>query len=161
MHVSSRLAFVAVAVLVLSVGAAGAQERVAQLTKVSGSVEIERATSGAVDVARQLGPRIRNGSVYANDVVNTGPSASAKIVFSDGSEVELQEKTSLSIREGTTPTAGAAGSDTAGRIIKVLAGKVLADIVPDGKIATEFETPSGIAAVKGTRLVIEVDEPIS
>jgi hypothetical protein len=140
---------------------AHAQSRVAQLTTVSGKVEIQRADSNKIDVARQLGPRVRNGSVFANDIVSTGPDANAKIVFSDGSEVKLVENTSLSIRESKVPDAGPAGKQAVGRTIKVMAGKVLADVIPGGTIITRFETPSGVAAVKGTSLTIEVGEPQS
>ncbi|MND01941.1 hypothetical protein D3C83_211340 [compost metagenome] len=43
-----------------------------------------------------------------------------------------------------------------GRVLKVLAGNVLSHVVPNPEIATEFETPSGVAAVKGTTLEISV-----
>ena len=67
----------------------------------------------------------------------------------------VQPDTSLAIREGTEVTAQGQQA-TAGRTIKVLAGKVAAEIIPGGSIATQFETPTGVAAVKGTVLVIEV-----
>ena len=153
-----RLLVIGSLVVLLSV-TASAQERVAQLTSVTGTVEIRRAGSDRIDLARQLGPRVRNGSVFAEDVISTGAASSATIVFSDGSELQLAEQTSLSIREGTLPTAAATGHQTVGRTIKVLAGKVLADIVPGGTVATEFETPSGVAAVKGTKLTVEVGDP--
>jgi hypothetical protein len=137
---------------------AAAQERVAQLTKVDGEVNITRAADGTVDTARQVGPRVRNGSVFPGDVVKTESAASATLVFSDGSEIRLVEATALTIQE-TDVSALVEGSETkqaAGRRIRVLAGKVFADIVPGGTLATEFETPSGVAAVKGTTLSIEV-----
>ena len=36
--------------------------------------------------------RVRNGSVYARDVVSTWPTAQATIVFSDGSNIKLSEQ---------------------------------------------------------------------
>jgi hypothetical protein len=147
--------------LLLLNSTAHAQNRVAQLTSVSGTVKIERADSDKVDIARQLGPRVRNGSVFANDIVSTGASANAKIVFSDGSEVRLVENTSLSIRESEVPVASSGRKKAIGRTIKVMAGKVMADVIPGGTIVTRFETPSGVAAVKGTSLTIDVGEPQS
>jgi hypothetical protein len=152
------LATLTVVLMVLVAMPAGAQERVAQLTKAAGSVTITRALDGTVDEARQIGPRVRNGSVFAGDVVGTDTGASATVVFSDGSEIRLEESTALTIQETDVSALVASGEreQAVGRRIKVLAGKVFADIVPGGTIATEFETPSGVAAVKGTTLSIEV-----
>ena len=142
---------------------AQAQERVAQLTTVSGSVTVTRAADGAVDTAQQVGPRVRNGSVFPGDVVATEAGASAKLVFSDGTELRLEEGTALTIQPLDVSTLLAQGErqQVVGRRIKVLAGKVFAEVVPGGAVATEFETPSGVAAVKGTTLSIEVraEEP--
>ena len=146
------------AITVLVCVPAAAQERVAQLTKVDGTVNITRAADGTVVNARQVGPRVRNGSVFAGDVVSTEAAATATLVFSDGSEIRLVEGTALTIQE-TDVSALVEGSETkqaAGRRIRILAGKIFADIVPGGTLATEFETPSGVAAVKGTTLSIEV-----
>ena len=135
-----------------------AQERVAQLSRVSGTVTITRAADGAVTEARQLGPRVQNGSVFPFDVVATAAGASALLLFGDGSEVELKAETSLTVREVDLSALVSAGKRDRplGRTIRVLAGDVLANVVPNPEIATEFETPSGVAAVKGTELSISV-----
>ena len=136
--------------------AADAQDRVAQITTAKGSVDITRADDGTVDKARQVGPRVRNGSVYARDVVSTKTEANATIVFSDGSNIRLDEDTSLAIREHKIAAIEGGLDKPMGRTVKVLAGKIWADVVPSGTIATQFETPTGVAAVKGTSLVLEV-----
>jgi hypothetical protein len=156
---SLKTAGIVVAILLLAAAGAMAQERAAQLTKVDGPVSITRVTDGSVDQATQMGPRVKNGSVFAGDVVKTDSGAKATLVFSDGSELKLEPQTSLTISEVDLSTVAAAAAEgrTTGRRIKVLAGKVWADVVPGSAILTEFETPSGVAAVKGTSLSIEVE----
>jgi hypothetical protein len=151
-------AVVIVAVLALAVPAA-AQERVAQLSEVDGTVTITRAADGAIDEARQVGPRVHNGSVFGGDVVTTGAGATATLVFTDGSEVKLKESSSLSVREVDFSKLMAAGQadKPLGRVIQVTAGDIWTRVVPNPDVATQFETPSGVAAVRGTVLTISVD----
>ena len=139
-----------------------AQERVAQLSEASGAVTIERATGGTVDQARQQGPRVRNGSVYSGDVVTTGEDGTTTMVFTDGSEIKLKPGTSLKVRQVDFSKLMAEGhvEKPTGRVIQVMAGSVWMHIVPNPQLATEFETPSGVAAVKGTTLTISVEEGI-
>jgi len=138
---------------------ARADERVAQLSKVDGSVQITRAADGTIDQAQQIGPRVRNGSVFPGDVVSTDPGSTATLVFSDGSQIDLKQKTSLSVRETDLAKLVEAGKSQKpiGRTIKVLAGDIWTHVVPNPQVATEFETPSGVAAVKGTTFTISVD----
>ena len=148
----------AVGLCQLVAGGAFAQERVAQLSTVSGDVTIARVSDGSVDAAKQMGPRVRNGSVFAGDRVATAANSTATLVFSDGSQIELKPKTQLSVREVDLRALMASGKKAKpfGRTIKILAGDVLAKVIPNPEIATEFETPSGVAAVKGTTLAISV-----
>ena len=152
------VAVVVVAVLALALPVA-AQERVAQLSEVSGAVTVTRSAGGTVDEARQVGPRVHNGSVFGGDVVSTGPGATATLVFTDGSEVKLKESTSLSVREVDFSKLMAAGQadKPLGRVIQVTAGDIWTRVVPNPDVATQFETPSGVAAVRGTVLTISVD----
>ncbi len=150
----------AVFLALLAVPALG-QDRVASLSKVSGSVEITRAKDGAKDEARQVGPRVRGGSVFAGDIVATLAGASATMVFGDGTKVDLSESTSLTVREVDLSAMVIAGQrdKPLGRRIKILAGDVYSEIVENPGVLTEFETPSGVAAVKGTKLSISVGRP--
>ena len=136
-----------------------ATERVAQLSKVAGEVEITRAEDGRVDPARQVGPRVRGGSVFAGDVVATGAGASATLVFGDGTRVDLEANTRLTIKEVDLSRLYAQGKSDKpiGRTIKLLAGDIYSEIAKNPEIATEFETPSGVAAVKGTRISLSVN----
>jgi len=150
------------ALLVLFAGlsiSAYSQERVAQLSKVDGGVTITKAESPDVREAKQVGPRVKNGSVYAGEVVATDKSGTATLWFSDGSEVQLKPGTKLSIQELDFASLVKSGQKDkpAGRKIKVLAGNIWTHVIPNPQIATEFETPSGVAAVKGTELEIGVE----
>lgn len=142
---------------------AGAEERVAQLSKVTGGVEITRAEGGRVDQALQVGPRVRGGSVFAGDVIATGAGASASLIFSDGTRVDLGENTRLTVKEvDLSPLFAQGESDKPiGRTIKLLAGEIYSEIVKNPEIATEFETPSGVAAVKGTKVTLSVSPGVS
>lgn len=141
---------------------AAAQERVAQLSKAAGEVSITRAADGSVESARQVGPRVRGGSIFPRDQVATGADASATMVFSDGTRVDLAASTRLTVEEIDLSALVAAGREeqSIGRTIKVLAGDIYSQIADNPAIATRFETPSGVAAVKGTRISISVT-PVS
>ncbi len=156
----TRALWIAAAALALLALPAFGQDRVAQLSKVSGSVEITRAADGSKDQARQVGPRVRGGSVYAGDIVATLGGAAATVAFSDGSKVDMAENTSLTVREVDLSAMVLAGQrdKPLGRRIKILAGDVYSEIVENPGLLTEFETPSGVAAVKGTKLFISVGQ---
>jgi hypothetical protein len=141
---------------------AGAEERVAQLNKVDGNVSITRSADGKAEEAKMAGPRVRNGSVFGGDVVSTGPGSTATMLFGDGSQVDLKEKTSLTVQEIdlTKLAKGGKRDKPIGRKVRVLAGSVWTNVVPNAQVATEFETPSGVAAVKGTTFTITVEEEV-
>ncbi len=158
-----RHVLLAAAAVALIAWPAAAEERVAQLSKVAGEVEITRAEDGRVDQARQMGPRVRGGSVFAGDVIATGAGSAATMVFSDGTRVELKENTRLTVKEVDLSQSFAQGESDKpiGRPIKLLAGDIFSEIVKNPQIATEFETPSGVAAVKGTRITLSVSPGVS
>ena len=135
---------------------AAAEDRVAQLSKVAGNVTIRRA-AGAIDTAKQQGPRVMNGSVFDGDEIGTDSGASATMLFTDGSTIELKELTRLTVREvERAPGAATQQGKRLGRVLKLLAGDVLTHVVPNPEVATEFETPTGVAAVKGTTFELSV-----
>ena len=75
------------------------------------------------------------------------------------SQVKLSANTSLSVREVdfTSLMAKGQADKPIGRVIQVVAGDIWTNVVPNPEVATEFETPSGVAAVKGTTLTISVE----
>jgi len=145
----------AVALLLSIAATATGEDRVAQLSKVTGNVTIRRDT-GTVDTARQQGPRVVNGSVFAGNEVATDSGGSATMLFADGSTVDLKANTRLRVHEVEGSPEAVKQQKRLGRVLKVLAGDVLAHVIPNPEVATEFETPTGVAAVKGTRLELSV-----
>ncbi|MCP3962140.1 MAG: FecR domain-containing protein [bacterium] len=136
-----------------------AQERVAQLTRVDGDVRVIRPNGETLE-ARQVGPRVRNGSLFGGDAVRTGAEAAATLIFSDGSQLKLRAETDREMREIDLSLLVDSGRHERplGRRIKVLAGEVWSQTVASNEVLTEFETPSGVAAVKGTILDVRVGE---
>jgi hypothetical protein len=149
------LALPAVAVALSIAAVAAGEDRVAQLSKVDGKVTIRR-DDGTVETARQQGPRVMNGSVFAGNEVATDSGAAATMLFTDGSTIDLKENTRLNVREVEGSPEAVKQQKRLGRVLKVLAGDVLAHVVANPEIATEFETPTGVAAVKGTKLELSV-----
>ncbi len=135
-----------------------AQDRVCSLSKASGDVKITRSTDGSVETPTQVGSRVRGGSVFAGDVIATGAGATATVLFGDGTLVDMAESTSISVKETDLSALVAAGQRDRpiGRTIKILAGDIFSEVAKNPSVATEFETPSGVAAVKGTKLSISV-----
>jgi hypothetical protein len=79
------------------------------------------------------------------------------MLFTDGTTIDLKELTRLTVREvERAPGAATQQGKRLGRVLKLLAGDVLAHVVPNPEVATEFETPSGVAAVKGTTFELSV-----
>lgn len=141
-------------------GAAWSAERVAQLAKVTGDVSIQRAVGGMVEKASMAGSRVKNSSIYGGDVVTTSAASSAKVAFPDGTTVDLKEGTSLTIQEvDYSKVATAVKRDKPiGRTVRLITGSIWTKLNPNPKIATSFETPSGVAAVKGTEFGLTVDK---
>lgn len=147
--------FLVVVILLSLAAAAAGEDRVAQLSKVAGTVTIRR-DGGTIDTARQQGPRVMNGSVFAGNEVATDSGGSATMLFTDGSTVDLKANTRLTVHEVEGSPEAVKQQKRFGRVLKVLAGDVFAHVVPNPEIATEFETPTGVAAVKGTTLELSV-----
>jgi len=111
-----------------------------------------------VDEARQIGPRVQNGSVFTGDVVATGPGATATMVFSDSSVVKLKEKTTLSGAPGRLRQADGRGpgGEAARPGDPDHHRRHLDPHRPNATVATEFETRAGSPPSRGTTLTISV-----
>lgn len=150
---------VAASILALLLPSTGsAEDRVAQLSKVDGGVTIARAADGKTEEAKMAGARVRNGSVFPRDVVATDANGTAVMLFADGTELQLKPKTKMTVQEidWTGLVKSGDRAKPVGRKIRILAGDVFSKVVPNPKVATEFETPSGVAAVKGTEVGFSV-----
>lgn len=148
-----------IAGLLLLAVSASARERVAQLSKVDGKVQVTRSETQKVDDVVLMGTRVRGGSLYTGDQITTGPEATATVVFSDGTIVDLEADTVVAVLQTDESKLMAAGKvdKPIGRTIQLVAGEIFSDIAHNEMVSTRFATPSGVAAVKGTRIRLSVD----
>lgn len=123
-------------------------QRVAQANDIKGQVEVQRAGAG------QFAALSPGQMVAVNDVVRTGKDGSAEFTWAD--------KTRWRVTPGTQLTIAKASANSAKKseisLFKLDAGKVFVRIVksltPDSKF--EVETPTAVAAVRGTVFSVEV-----
>ncbi|MEE9193252.1 MAG: FecR domain-containing protein, partial [Thermodesulfobacteriota bacterium] len=135
------------------------RERLAVISKYKGQVKVEHDT--VLKTVTKIGNRIRNSSVYNEDTVLTMPVSMADLVFNDNTHLEVQEDTSLTIstrqiteeeraQEGFIRKVAGTQKEVV-RNISLKIGKIWANITPSKSVLTEFEMPTGVATVRGTR----------
>jgi len=139
-----------------------AEDRLAVVSKYTGKVNVRHNLM--VKPVTSIGNRIRNSAVYKRDTVITKTASTANLLFNDNTTVEISEESNISIDTKTvtdrdrserkfTKKASIAQQDIV-RNINVKMGKLLANITPSKSVLTEFETPTGVATVRGTKLDI-------
>jgi uncharacterized repeat protein (TIGR01451 family) len=95
-------------------------------------------------------------SIEPGDIVKSGDSSSAEITFFDGSTIELQAGTEIEVASldistdtgSTTISLKQAIGDTVSRVTKLV----------DPASSYEVETPAGVAAVRGSVMLVSVIE---
>ena len=119
------------------------------LSMAKGSVFVMKASTGNWTEA-QIGMPLRLG-----DIVTSGNSSSAEITFFDGSTIELQAGTQIEIASLNISTTG---STTIG--LKQVIGTTINRVVQlvDSASSYEIETPAGLAAVRGSVMIVRVTE---
>ncbi len=138
------------------------EERIAVVSEYEGDVMVQHETLWKT--VKQIGNRIRNSAIYEEDSVRTMPASTADLVFNDNTSLKIDEDTSLTIRtremSGDEETESGFIRKVSGkqggvvRNINIKAGKFLANITPSKSVLTEFETPSGVASVRGTMFTL-------
>ena len=135
------------------------EERLAVVSEYEGDVKVEHESISKT--VKKIGNRIRNSAVYEDDSVMTMHNSTADLVFNDNTSLEIDEDTSLTVcsrhmtadecSEGGFIKQVSGGQNGIVRNINIKAGKFLANITPSKSVLTEFETPSGVASVRGTK----------
>lgn len=129
--------------LLLAAGDARA-DAVGKVTSATGDVMVGKAKAAA------------GGAINGGDEIATAKGAEATLTLKDGSVLKVGGEAKLAISEKpSAKKADAMGKGTT-RTIKIATGNVDADIKPGTDTYTEFDTPSGITAVRGTTLTITV-----
>ena len=123
-------------------------QRVAQAGDVKGRVEVQRGGTG------QFAALAPTGIVAVGDVVRTGNDGSAEFTWADKTRWRLAPNTRLTIARASANSAKKSEIS----LFKLDAGKVFVRVVksltPDSKF--EVETPTAVAAVRGTVFSVEV-----
>lgn len=143
--------FISFFYLVQFCNSASGQERLAVISKFTGDVKIQH--EGQMLVVKKIGSRIMNSSIYKGDILETGAGASAEIIYDDASVIGVEEKTSLGFEtRELTEKEKADSKKGKGRILKLASGNLWGNITPSKTVLTEFETPTGVASVRGTSI---------
>ena len=138
----STLLRVGVALTVASLATSGwAQERTAQLIEVKGRVVVVRKATGVHDQPQQIGDKVRNGAVFGGDVVMTEARSSAVLLFGDCSTIEIRAGSALMVRhvDLSATRQPATEGPLAARRVELIAGNIVADIVPNPALETVFK----------------------
>ncbi len=113
----------------------------AKLTFVSGTVESQ--TAGAAEWK----PAAVNSEFSMSDTVKTGEKSSAKIDFSDGVKIFIEENTSVKLKEIKKP----AEKSTLDIVVEIIKGAIFFDVTKRENSKFEMETSTAVAGVKGTK----------
>lgn len=136
--------------LALAFAAPAVASEIGQVKVAKGAVQVEREGKR---VAATVGMPVR-----ASDVLVTGADGSAGITFSDNSLVSVGPNSVFSIDkyrfDSTTHAGEFEGSLRKGKLAAV-SGKM----VKQSPESMKIRTPSSVMAVRGTELVVQVDEP--
>lgn len=131
--------------LAFTTGYADEESDIALILKVKGEIKINRAADGKW-IEGVKGMRLNSG-----DVIKTGNDAFAAVIFTD-------DKTLVKIRENSTlAIQGKREKSSIIKRLKFAFGKIWVSVQRQ-KSRFYLETPSGVAAVKGTKFYCLVDE---
>ncbi len=139
--------FVCVVMCCLVCGTVFADEEsdIALILKARGEIKIHQATSGQW-IKGVIGMRLNSG-----DIIKTGNDALVVVIFTDDkSLVKIRENSSLAIK-------GKREKSSIVKRLKFAFGKIWVSVQRQ-KSRFYLETPSGVAAVKGTKFFCLVDE---
>jgi len=119
---------------------------VGKMTEIFGDVKITRK-------GEKITPQ-KSAIIYLKDKIETGTDSLSKIVFIDGSSIEIASESNLEINEFIYNPQERKG------LFKVLQGKIKSEIkkIEDRDSNVEFQTRNAVAGVKGTVLYINADD---
>jgi uncharacterized repeat protein (TIGR01451 family) len=119
------------------------------LSQAAGNVSISSGGTGWTGA--QVGMPLGTG-----DAVKTGDDSTAKITFLDGSTIELDADTQIEIASLNISTDTGSKTITLNQIIGSTVSRV--NRLVDTESSYQIETPAGVAAVRGSTMVVYVIE---
>ncbi len=130
--------------------AESSEELVGSVTEVKGTARVLRPGG---EFAAEKGTRL-----YTSDIIHTGPDAGIGIVLRDDTTLSLGPSSELKMAEFKfEPNEGLLGMtlSVAKGTLVYISGQI-AKLAPG---AAQIETPAGVAAVRGTELLVDVPAP--
>jgi len=139
--------FLVIALLVFA-PQAWAQTSAGSVGLVSGIVAIERASKPI--------PAVNGTALLVGDKLTTGPNSRITVILSDGSQLELNDSSTLVLTENTLNPDGSRKSTK----ITLLTGLVrsLVRHAPGGSPNFEVHTPNAVASARGTMFDVSYHE---
>jgi hypothetical protein len=136
------------AVLLVSVPHAWAQTPAGAISEVTGTASLERAGKSI--------PAANGSGVQVGDKFMTGPNSRVTIKLSDGSQLELNESSTLVLTQDTLNPDGSRASTK----VTLLSGLVrsLVHFSPSGAPNFEVHTPNAVASARGTMFDVAYHE---
>lgn len=134
-------------------------DAVGSFTKIEGQVDLVRTTGGGAAVVRV------GDSVSMGDAIRTKRNSKAEIQFKDESVIQLAPETRISIDEYSF-RGGARERGMIGLFrgkIRAIVSKLRASVIPASLGGSDFniKTPTAIAGVKGTDLIVYYERGVS
>jgi hypothetical protein len=134
------------------------EDRVCTVKGIIGNVKVLSARERNPAVNRNdvsTWPNLRlNMGLREKDVISTMPESEVKLEITDGSIIKIAENTTVEMS-----TLRQRGSNTNTRI-RVMGGSVVTNVrkLGDSQASFEIETPTSVAAIRGTFVEIDVNE---
>jgi hypothetical protein len=122
----------------------------AVLTAAVGDVSVMKGSAGSWAGA-QVGMSLKTG-----DGIKTGDSSTAEITFLDGSTIDLEANTEIDIVALDISSATGSKTITLNQIIGDTISRVTHLVDPESRY--EIDTPTGVAGVRGTVMLVHVGE---
>lgn len=127
---------------------ADGQNARARITQLVGKVEVRSKANAAWRGAR-IGMTVK-----ANWDIRSFLESEAEVTFETGTKVKIGENSVITLSRLMKDDDGKSSKST----VKVMTGKVWANVkkITDSKSEFDFETPTAVASIRGTRLGIDV-----
>jgi hypothetical protein len=130
--------------------AAIASAEIGAAAAASGTVEVRRASAGDWKNLDLGGP------IFRGDELRTGERGRLKILFADGTVLDLGSSTELIVKEYAT-AAAKGGAKTVVGLTSGIARAILGDAYAGSKASYELETPTAVVRSAGTVFVVRYD----
>ena len=123
-------------------------QRLAKADNISGLVEVKRSRQGGWK------PLAKGGLIKTGDVVRTGKTGTAEFRWADGTRWKIMPATEIKVRKSTYNMVQKSDQSQ----LQLTTGKVFIRIIKALQPTSNFEveTPTAVAAVRGTIFSVEV-----